>query len=270
MNDRVDKNKKSFIQQALAELPDLPSVPAEDFRKLASLVIIDNMKMNQAASAVGIKYGSNEYYMSWDILLVIKKCIDNSKDLLDFRNWFIINYRNTFLEKPANYPPLESSVPDAERPKDLAALQATPPSGVGYDLLAKGLEEETRSFRQRVAATLLPALKEEMQRKPHDTYEDKIDLVRWVNAELRRFALAITHPKTGQPAAFKPYPGNHPEIGAFQLVSKDADGKEKTFTTPDLSILLVDLELMEAASRREGLAEWHEKVSQPRRGAKRG
>ena len=116
-----------------------------------------------------------------------------------------------------------------------------------YEELSREVAAATSDFRQATVARLLPALKDEMKARPHDTYNQKVELVRWVNAELRRFDLAIKHPKTGQPAVLNPSPGNHPEIGSFELATKDAEGRRKTFTTPDLDTLLDKLELMDAS-----------------------
>ena len=164
----------------------------------------------------------------------------------------------------------ETSLPSVEQTGGLKAVLAAVPTDAPYEVQAGQLAGLNRGFRQELAKRLLPALKEEMQRQPHETYDQKIELVRWVNAELRRFDLAIRHPKTGQPAAFKPFLGNDPEIGAFRLEDKDADGTLKTFTTPHLATLLDKLELMESPPRREGLTEWQETVGRQRRGAKRG
>jgi hypothetical protein len=164
-------------------------------------------------------------------------------------------------------------VPEVDNHKVYSHLDSaieTVPKNASYDEQATQIEGLIGGVRQRAAARLLPPLKEEMRRRPHNTYDQKIEMVAWVNAELRRFNLAIKHPKTGLPATFKPKPGNDPEIGCFQLSSEDADGKEKTFTTPDLATLLDKLELIDAAARREALSEWREKVGRQHRGAKRG
>ena len=85
-------------------------------------------------------------------------------------------------------PPLHAS----KQQEYLDALLATVPKGAPYEVQATRLEGLISDVRQQAAARLLPALKDEMQRRPHVTYEQKIELVRWVNAELRRFDLAIS------------------------------------------------------------------------------
>jgi hypothetical protein len=148
----------------------------------------------------------------------------------------------------------------------------TPPSKDSpYELLAARLDEETRAFRQQVASTILPALKEEMLLRKHATYDDKRELVKWVNAELRRFDLTIKHPKTGNASSFVADTGNHPEEGRFQLRSEGEGGKAETFSTPKLSALLEVLELIAAPQRQEGLANWGDRTkdsSRPARGSR--
>jgi hypothetical protein len=126
---------------------------------------------------------------------------------------------------------------------------------MGYEVLAERLEEANRRFGEELAARLLPALKEEMRSedRPHETYEQKIELVRWVNAELRRFNLAFRHPRTGKPAALKAQPGYHPDIGYFELRAKDADGRHRTFIARDLDTLLGNLVLVRRALPRQAV-----------------
>jgi len=174
------------------------------------------------------------------------------------------------LPPPPETPPKIPSHAEGTRAEHLDAAMATVPKDAAYDEQASQIEGLIGSVRQRAAARLLPALKDEMRERDHDTYDQKVELVRWVKAELRRFDLAIKHPKTGQPATLNTKPGNDPDIGSFELASRDAAGREKTFTTPDLDTLLDKLELMDAPPRREALAEWNEKVGRQRGGAKRG
>lgn len=137
----------------------------------------------------------------------------------------------------------------------------------GYANDAQTLVELNHSFRREMAARLQPAFNAHIQAMPHGTYEEKKALARWVNEELRRFDLAVKCPKTGQPSLIHAGPGNHPEIGRFQLEHKTAEGKNvRSVNTPELPYI----ELMEAAPRREALAEWREKVGREGGGAKRG
>ena len=138
-----------------------------------------------------------------------------------------------------------------------------------YDKASGEIEGSIRRAREEAAARLLPEFKAAMQRQNFNTYDNKKTLVKWVNDELRRFDLAIKSPKTGLPATLKAKPGNHPEIGSFELKSDDVHGGTKTFSTPSLAVLLENFELMEASPRREPLAEWHDRVKQQRGGPRR-
>lgn len=160
-------------------------------------------------------------------------------------------------------PQLSKDLPDHvrdKRPEYLAALLATVPQADGYAAQAQSLENLISDVRQQAAANLLPALKEEMQRRPHATHEDKKTLVKWTNAELRRFGLAIKSPKTGNASNFVTDKGNHPEEGRFQLRSEGEGGKVESFSTPKLSVLLDVLELIEAPQREEGLVNWADRA----------
>lgn len=135
-----------------------------------------------------------------------------------------------------------------------------------YDGRSAALSEIHHAFRLNLADSLAPALNDTIQAMPHGTYEEKKILAKWVNDELRRFDLAIKCPKTGQPSILATGTGNHPEIGRFSIEHKTADGKRaRPVNSPELP----HLELMEAAPRREALAEWHERVGQQRGGASR-
>jgi len=135
-------------------------------------------------------------------------------------------------------------------------VPAPPSQDSPYELLAARLDEERRVFRQHVAAELLPALKDEMRFRPHATLEEKRELVRWTNGELRRFDFAIKHPKTGNASNFVADKGNHPEEGRFQLRSEGETRKVESFSTPHLETILEILELIAAPRREEGLGNW--------------
>ena len=172
-------------------------------------------------------------------------------------------------EELARKPVPESPKPD-ERSQHIDALLATVPKDAPYEDQAIQLEGLIRDVRQQAAARLLPPLKEEMARRNPVNYDDKKDLVGWVNAELRRFGVAIRFPNSDRAATLVAVPGNKPEEGRFQLRSEDeVTGKDKTFNAVHLSKLLAVLELIEAAPRRESILEWREKVARPKRGSSR-
>lgn len=153
-------------------------------------------------------------------------------------------------------------LPDGKRPRYLAALLDVPKDS-GYDAVAQRLEQVSRDIKREVAARLLPVLKDEMRRRPHESFDDKKILVKWVNDELRRFGLAIKSPKSDRAATLSCNAGNHPEEGRFRLASEDNDGRPQSFNTPRLSELLDNLVLIDAPTRREALAEWHGRAGRP-------
>lgn len=223
--------------------------------------------LNEHYEKTGLSNSKSFYSKYIDILRI--------EDILNpYYNIFSKDHPETdqlVSEGPPEHTPSETPIsPEGKRPEYLAALLGTVPKDAGYDLLAGKLEEETRTFRQEVAASLLPALKDEMQRRPHATHDDKKELVGWVNAELRRFGLAIKFPDSDRAATLVAVPGNKPEEGRFQLRSEDeATGNDKTFNSVHLSKLLAVLELIEAAPRRESFLEWREKVAKPKGGSSR-
>jgi hypothetical protein len=124
-------------------------------------------------------------------------------------------------------------------------IQPTPkttvPKDSGYDAVADRLGEETRTFRQRVATELAPALNARirMPDMPHDTLEEKKELARWVNDQLEPLGLAVQCPNTGLPAKLRGFAGNWPEVGRFAFeVYKDGKRERSAYsdTLPELTL----------------------------------
>lgn len=141
-----------------------------------------------------------------------------------------------------------------------------PPKRETFEEQAERLERRSHEFRQQLAAELTPTLNAKIQAMPHETYEEKKNLAKWVNEELRRFDLAIKCPKTGEPSILLADVGNKPEFGRFIIEHKNDDGKRvRSFTSAELP----HLELIEANPRREAIVEWREKTRQTRKGPER-
>jgi hypothetical protein len=158
----------------------------------------------------------------------------------------------------------QSDFPREKRPQFLADILAAAPKGAGYVEFAQALEDANHDFRREMAASLAPVLNAHIQAMPHDTYEEKKTISRWVNDELRRFDLAIKCPKTGNPSTLLAGPFRDAEVGRFIIEHKTAEGKRvRSFTSTHLPIL----ELMEANPRREVFVEWRDKVGRKGGGA---
>ena len=139
-----------------------------------------------------------------------------------------------------------------------------------YDGLSAALTEIHHAYRQNLADSLTPALTVKIQEKPHAGYEDKKELAKFVNAELRKYGLTIKCPKTGRPASLGADPGNHPAEGRFHLLTEAEDGKKvRTLNTPQLSTLLEGFELMPDDPDRKRWGKWADRVDADPRGAKR-
>ena len=79
-----------------------------------------------------------------------------------------------------------------------------------YAVAATRLEARQFAERQALAGELGPALRKHAEGMPQATYAGKKTLVRWVNAELRRFGVAIRCPKTGCASAMVADRGDDP------------------------------------------------------------
>jgi len=162
----------------------------------------------------------------------------------------------------------ESPTPVPSKEETVKALLTDLPDG--YDSLASEVDAINQAYRRELAGRLIPALKAKIQAMPSATYGDKKELAQWVNAELRRFGLAIKSPKSDRAATFSCDAGNHPEEGRFRLVTEGDDGKKESFSTPRHSELLDNLVLIDAPLRREGLAGWHSRAGRERGVVQRG
>lgn len=173
-------------------------------------------------------------------------------------------------EAPAS-PQTEAQPAADPRPRFLDALLATVPKDATYEEQAAQREDLKHAFNRRFAAEHGEALKAEMLRRGADarTYEDKLELVRWANEELRRFGLAFSSAKTGvgilaaSPAVIE---------GRFTLKSKakGEDAKIEYLNIKDIEELVQAITVVEAPPRREALAERIERQGAPRERGRRG
>lgn len=122
---------------------------------------------------------------------------------------------------------------------DLVVAAIPQPYGKKHEALLK-LSIATRAA---IARVLEPALNEEAKSHPQNTYEEKKQLAKWINAETRRLGLALKAPKTGEPCFIVATTGNNPNVGRFVFDYIDDQGKRQH---PMSSITLPALELMPA------------------------
>ena len=104
------------------------------------------------------------------------------------------------------------------------ALLKTLPDG--YRPLTGKLVDVDKTFRGAVARRLEEALNEQVSAMPAASYDDKRTLARWVNAELRRFGLALVCPKSRRPSVLLADPGGTPGAGRFQFQSESPEGRK--------------------------------------------
>jgi hypothetical protein len=101
------------------------------------------------------------------------------------------------------------------------------------------------AVRNRLAAAIEPAINSAAAAFPQSSYEEKKALAKWINAELRRFGLALRAPKTGHPCILVATTGPRPDVGRFVFDYVDASGKRhhpmSSATLPDLEVMLDDL-----------------------------
>ncbi|MCK6484484.1 MAG: hypothetical protein HUU22_02225 [Phycisphaerae bacterium] len=111
-------------------------------------------------------------------------------------------------------------------------------SSSSYDSLRGQLLRLNDLVRSETGAALQPALNERMQRMPHATYEEKKELAKWINGELREFGLACRCPKTGHATSLQANPGHDERVGRFRFDRIDeSDRRTSTFTTTELPTL---------------------------------
>ena len=133
-----------------------------------------------------------------------------------------------------------------------------------YGALHKRLAEARELFHDLLAERLTEGFNAHLASLPSQTMEQKQQLTRDANADLRALGLAVKCPKTGQPAVLHADRGNHPAEGRFQVALISAESNRKrTLSSPQL----FSVELMGHPTRREPLAEhWAERLAAQRGG----
>ncbi len=124
-----------------------------------------------------------------------------------------------------------------------------------YSTLRSKLDGMFDHARQDLARQLAPALQKEALSRPHETYEQKKSLAKWINGELRRYGLAIRCPRTGQPSLLLANAGGVAGIGRFHIEHTDSAGKRHrsvtSVTLPPLDLMTDDLSRAPYGERSE-------------------
>lgn len=124
---------------------------------------------------------------------------------------------------------------------------------ISYTMLRERLAESFDRDRVRIAAQLEQPLNVEINARPHASYDEKKELAKWVNGELRSFGLAIKCPKTARPAILLGSPTGTPGVGRFHLeVMTDEGIPKRTVTSvevPRLGLMLADLSWAKSGGR---------------------
>jgi hypothetical protein len=93
-----------------------------------------------------------------------------------------------------------------------------------FEKLVAALQEGRRVFVEEIGSRLEPAFNAEVVRRPHGTYEEKKELSKWVNHELRGLGLTLACPKTGLPAYVTGNTGSDRRVGRFVFHALQPDG----------------------------------------------
>lgn len=100
-----------------------------------------------------------------------------------------------------------------------------------YERARGSAAEATRLFFEECAHRLEPALNARIAQMPQATYEDKKELSKWINHEVRNLGLSVACPKTGRPAYITGHPGNDKRVGRFVFHALNPDGTRTTSLT---------------------------------------
>lgn len=123
-----------------------------------------------------------------------------------------------------------------------AAVKSLP---LDYAVRRAALAELSDACREEVARGLEPVLNDYLASLKKESYEEKRELSTFVNAEIRRFGLAIKDDGSGKLCRLRGNTGGHVDRGRFQLEYTDEMGKQHQPTSsaelPYLALALDDL-----------------------------
>lgn len=156
-------------------------------------------------------------------------------------------------------PPQDPKTVSGTGPEHPGAAVTAAPETAPYQELARSARERTHAFRQQLAAELAPALNAHIRTMPHEALEQKKELARWVNDQLRPLGLAVRCPNTGLPARLLGIAGSYrPEVpGGTFCFETYTDGKQRKTAYSDA---LPELTLTDATPPPEPEKVWQQAV----------
>lgn len=120
----------------------------------------------------------------------------------------------------------EGMVPSwVERYREELTRELMDPLPTDYGELRNVLGKLKDVNRRMTAEAIQGALNAHAASLPHETYEEKKELAKWINAELRHFDLAIFDNKTKKPASVRADRGGKPAVGRFQVEVINENGR---------------------------------------------
>lgn len=122
-----------------------------------------------------------------------------------------------------------------------------------YEARREVLTQVRDAARHAIIRVLEPLLNERAASTPHRTYEQKKELAKSINAELRWFGLALKVERVDEPCLIMANPGGTPGLGRFVLDYTDADGeRHRPLTSVSLPRLNLTLDSLVRAPAGRG------------------
>jgi len=111
------------------------------------------------------------------------------------------------------------------REKVLQLLDA--PADLSLKELLTLAHQAESAFLTQLAIQITPAMNHYLRDQPHNTYEEKKTLAKWLNAELGALALSVQCPRSGRAGCLVGDIGKDPVHGRFQINVATEDGKRR-------------------------------------------
>lgn len=132
----------------------------------------------------------------------------------------------------------------------------------GYERVAKRLREARELFHEEIAYLVAAPLNQHLARMPQATLQEKQELAKWLNAELRFLGVAVKDPHSGHAGYLRGSPRYKDKEGGGKFQVCVADGQDVRATVT--SKVLMPLEFVGNADRGGRLRErkkWQDRIS---------